>query len=287
MRRLARWAAYLLGAAGLLALVAWAAIRLLSDRELGRRYEVQALNLIALTDSTSLTEGERLARIRGCPGCHGARLQGTVPFDLPRVARLVAPALPRLARENPAVAFDRAVRRGVGRSGRGLVAMPSEMFQHLTDRDVELIFSWVRSLEAGPDTLPGHEIRILGRLGLVLGEFKTAPRLMAEETERVPAPVPGDILSLGRYLAKTSCTECHGLNLQGSGVATPGLAIVAGYSAEEFRHLMRTGLAKGGRELRLMTEMGRGRFTHLTDPEVAALYAFLRRIPAGSPGSQP
>ena len=42
------------------------------------------------SDDASIAEGERLARVRGCLGCHCDRLQGTVFFDEPGVAKLTA-----------------------------------------------------------------------------------------------------------------------------------------------------------------------------------------------------
>jgi len=78
----------------------------------------------------------------------------------------------------------------------------------------------------------------------------------------------------GAYLARTSCTECHGLDLRGSDPA-PDLRIAAAYSLEAFRGLMRSGKALGNRELPLMSSVARERFTHFTDRELRELYAFL------------
>ncbi len=52
--------------------------------------------------------------------------------------------------------------------------------------------------------------------------------------------------------------------------------LVAGaYTRNQARHLMRTGQPPGGRRLRLMGEVARGRFAHLTDREVDAIYDYL------------
>ena len=42
-----------------------------------------------------------------------------------------------------------------------------------------------------------------------------------------------------------------------------------------FRRLLSEGVALGGRHVGLMSQVGRSRFAHLTDDEVAALKAFL------------
>jgi len=53
---------------------------------------------------------------------------------------------------------------------------------------------------------------------------------------------------------------------------------MAAYSPEAFRELMRTGTAVGGRTLGVMTTQSRNNLSHLTDAEIAALYAFLRPL---------
>jgi mono/diheme cytochrome c family protein len=48
-----------------------------------------------------------------------------------------------------------------------------------------------------------------------------------------------DPLSVGRYLALTSCTECHGMDLRGHPPESPDLRIAAAFSPEAFTELMR------------------------------------------------
>jgi hypothetical protein len=49
--------------------------------------------------------------------------------------------------------------------------------------------------------------------------------------------------------------------------------------AEAFAQLMRTGVALGGRNLRVMSAMARDNLSHLTDSETAALYSYLHSLP--------
>jgi len=79
-------------------------------------------------------------------------------------------------------------------------------------------------------------------------------------------PQDPDSTAPGAYLARTSCTECHGLNLRG-GDQAPDLRIAAGYSFDTFMELMWHGKALGNRELPLMSQVARGRFRHFTDQE--------------------
>jgi len=52
-------------------------------------------------------------------------------------------------------------------------------------------------------------------------------------------------------------------------------AIVPAYSLTDFRTLLSTGIAVGGRKLGLMTEMSQSALKYLSDDEVAAVYAYL------------
>ena len=95
---------------------------------------------------------------------------------------------------------------------------------------------------------------------------------------RLPA-LPDDPEAYGKYIAMTTCPECHGPDLRGwPDDNVPSLAIVAAYSLEDFTTLLRTGEPIGGRELDLMAEAAIKGFSHFTDSEIAALYAYLRTL---------
>jgi cytochrome c553 len=77
----------------------------------------------------------------------------------------------------------------------------------------------------------------------------------------------------------TACTECHGANLQGwPFLGSPSLAAAAAYSPQNFAHLMRTGFGLGDRDLGLMTEVGKERFSSFTEDEVTAIHAYLQEF---------
>ena len=293
MRRLLRWLGF--AAAGLAAVAIVAALVLygLSERALRRTFALpsaaaaRTFTAALPTDSTSLAEGRRLATIRGCyEGCHGMGISGGVFIDEPILARLVAPDLTAAARRYSNAELERIIRWGVRPNGRSVVGMPSEMYHGLSDADLARILALIRSTP--PANGPGPSVMVgpLGRLGLVLGKYHPAAVLALRITAAAPleAPAAEDSLALGRYLAQTSCTECHGLDLRG-GDGTPALAIAAAYGSEEFRHFFRTGQAKGGRELALMSKVARSRFSYFMDGEVRALHAYLRTLPRQSAAS--
>lgn len=280
MRRVLRWLAYGLGGVAALAVLAVLVLYALSERLLRRTYTTpQSSGAFTVpTDSAAVAEGRRLAIVRGCNGCHGTGLEGRVLVDEPLLGRLVAPNLTSAARRYSDAELERLIRYGVRPDGRSLLAMPSEMFRPLSDEDLGRIVAFLRSVP--PAEGPGLSLRIgpIGRLGLLSGRFQPAAVLAMGDTAVPPrvAP-PGDSVAFGRYLALTSCSECHGADLLGD-ATTPSLAVAAAYTPAEFHTFLRTGEAKGGRELRLMSDMARRRFSQLRDAEVEMLHRYLRTL---------
>ena len=281
MRRALKWAAYGVGGALVLVLFAVAALYGRGTLILEKKWDVAGIDIPVPSDSASIAHGQHIAKSRGCLGCHNELAQGHVFFDEPGIARIVAPNIARLARQYSTVEFERVVRHGVRPDGMGVAIMPSEMFASLSDADVGSVIAYLRSLTPVKDSFPPREVRFMGRIGLATGKFNLAPQLIQRSRIDRAAPAPGDTIALGRYVAQTSCTECHGMDLRGASVedvATPNLVVAAAYSREQFTHLMRTGEPVSGRKLGLMAQAATERFAHFTDEEVAALHSYLKTL---------
>ncbi|HVT38573.1 MAG TPA: c-type cytochrome [Gemmatimonadaceae bacterium] len=201
------------------------------------------------TDSESIAEGKRLAQLRGCSGgCHGTVTEGHVFFDDFLLGRLVAPNLTIAVREYSAPELARIIRRGVRPNGRSVVGMPSAILSQLNDEDLGRIIAYLRSVP--PATGPARRLSPgpAGRLRFASGQsVLTTAGVRRAEALSDSFPRAGDPNAQGAYLARTVCTECHGLNLAGRN-GRPDLRIAAGYTFEQFSHLMRTGEALGNRE---------------------------------------
>jgi len=244
-----------------------------SEYRLRQKFEVAASAIDVPTDSAGLARGKHVFETRGCEGCHGEGLAGEVFLDEPMLARLVAPNVVRAIKgySNPDLA--RLLRHGVRPNGTGVAVMPSSVFYHLDDADLAGLIAYLRTLpDKGSDTLPATSLRLLARVGLVMGQYKLEPVDITHDAPR--APNGPDPAARGQYLAKSTCSECHGQQLEGS-EETPALSIVAGYSQAEFARLMREGVPRDGRKLALMGDVARSRFVHFSDEEVGALYAYL------------
>ena len=155
--------------------------------------------------------------------------------------------------------------------------MPSGMFAALTDQDLGAIVSYLRSLPVREGPTRSVRLGPLAHLAFALGRLLPA----AEEAQRAAKltksyPAPNDPDWTGAYLARTACSECHGLDLRGDASGKPpDLKIAGSYSLDAFNHLMRTGKAPGEREIGLMSRVARGRFSHFTDAEIASLHRYL------------
>ena len=85
--------------------------------------------------------------------------------------------------------------------------------------------------------------------------------------------------SSGEHLAYTvGCVNCHHQTDKHI-INAPPLVIVKAYSLPEFRKLLKTGITKVGRDMAtegsVMGFVAKEQFSHFTDAEVSALYAYL------------
>lgn len=283
------------GAGGLVALLLLGvgAIYVLSAIELGRRYEVPpaARTLPARAGTAreaSAARGAHLARLFGCTDCHGEDLGGSVFVDDPMFGRLVAPNLTRLRETFSDADFERAVRHGIKPDGTSLLpGMPAASFAHMSDRDLRAVVAFVRSVPRVQDSLPSSRLALPMRAMLVFGQIHLTAAAIDDATPPRSSVDADDPVALGEYLARSACTECHGQDLRGQErfLVTPSLAVVAGYTPEQFRRFLRTGKALGGRELELMSPVARGRFSAFTDREIDALHAYLSTLARPEPTS--
>lgn len=273
-RRILNWAGYAFAGLAVLAAALAAVVYALTEARLERHYEYAVRTVEVPTDAASIARGEKVARTRGCLGCHGKDAEGRYFVDIPWVARLPAPNLTRLAQEWTVPELDRSIRQGLRENGRSVFGMPSAMYQHLADEDFGALVAYLRSLPKSTNDPQGRFVGLPARALILKGEL--APEREAYAEFIAARPDPGDAIEHGKYLAQTTCSECHGPNLHGwAAEAAPSLVIVAGYSLEAFQHLMTHGESSGGRPLGLMTNVAIGRFAHFTPEEVAAMHAYL------------
>ena len=281
MKTLTRWLVRILGGIVVLLVVALGVIYVLSERAMGAKYPFHEVALAPPTDSASLARGEHLARL-SCYGCHGDSLRGRVMFDVPGVARLVAPnAMEKLANYTDAE-FAGFMRYGVRKDGSSVFVMPPGGFWHMSDADLSALIAYVRRQPtAATPTLPARSFRPLGRMGVAMGQFPNAFQERDTTGERIGADPAYLTTRQGEYFARMICTGCHGSRLTGDPqTPSPSIALAAGYSLPQLTTLLRTGTPRDpATKLTLMAEVAKSDLHLLTDAEIAAVHGYLASLP--------
>jgi mono/diheme cytochrome c family protein len=280
MKTLNRWIRRLLIGLGVLAgllVLTWGALYFYTEHEM----QGTELPVVATLPKGDAAAGKRLAKIQGCSGCHGAQLQGDVLAEIPNVVRLIAPNLTRARDRYDQAAFLRLMRAGTKADGRLALVMPNKAHQRLTDQQLADLEAFMRSVPAVDDQLPPSKIYPLARIGIVTGEYNL-DEMRADTPESAVVLADRTQTNRVRHFVQTTCSECHGLDMQGDAKEeVPPLFIARAYSDEQFLRLMHEGKTLAGTDTAsgFMSEVARSRFSGLTAQEVAAMKAFLGQPP--------
>src|SRR5215216_4684686 len=256
-------------------------------------YDVPVETISIPTDQASTARGEHIATIRICKECHSDNWSGQSD-SVPGLITLAIPNLTTGAGGVGATNTDedwvRAIRHGVGQDGRGLVLMPSSIWYHLSDEDLGALIAYLKSLPPVDNELPLTDLGPLGRVMLTLGQLppEINPNVLVIDHDgpRPSAPEPGVTVEYGRYLG-TTCTLCHGTNLNGQTVREGPNVYVAlnltrggemkGWSEAQFITTMRTGVTPSGHKLTAF--MPWKYFGQMTDDELKAVWMYLQSLP--------
>ena len=185
----------------------------------------------------------------------------------------------------------RAIREGIGHDGRALFPfMPYPKFRSMSDEDLASVIVYLRSLPPVRNPLPATEIAF------------PVNYLIRSEPEPITAPVngpdPANQVKRGEYLATLSgCAVCHtaqergqpvgGMELGGGFVMrgpwgevttaniTPDASGISYYNEALFIETMRTGYVKARK---LSSIMPFGLYSHMSDDDLKAIYAYLRSV---------
>ncbi len=283
-----------------LLIVAAGTIYGVTEMWLGENFQVVVQPVTIPTDAAAVAEGRGLAVTRGCVDCHDQDLGGRAVVDDPAVGTFYASNLTfgkgGVASRYDDVAWQRAIRHGVGADGRPLVLMPSREYFPMGDADLGRLIAYVTSVPP-VDRLPEPtSIGPLGRLLLAIGEVTLAARAIDHTASRPPAPPPGPTLDYGAYLA-VGCTGCHGETFSGGRIPgappewppasniTPDMASGIGkWREEDFEKAMRQGARPDGSTIDPV--MPWQQFAEFSDDEIESLWRYLRTVPAKAHGDR-
>ncbi len=291
MRRALKWMGMSAGGLVVLIVVALAAVYALSSRAMARTYAIAPAALAVPSDSASIQRGRHLAvAINQCANCHGDNLAGKPFVDNPLMGRIYSSNLTRgnggIGGSYTDADFVRAIRHGVGRDNRALLAMPADAFFHMNDADLASVIAYVKSVAPVDAVVPEKRVGALARALYLATDFPLVPAEAVPHDDPRASPVPaGATTEYGGYLATIGgCKSCHLPDLNG-GVPVEGNVITANltptglgkWTESDFRKAMRTGIRPDGRVL--SAAMPWPYMRQMTDEELGALWLYLRSLP--------
>jgi cytochrome c553 len=267
---------------------------LAAGRALEATYAVADPPLTIATDAATLDRGSHLFTQLGCADCHGQHGEGHLLADAPPF-KLIGPNITptRLAGRYDADRIAAAVRHGVDPMGRPLRVMPARDFHNLSDADTAALVAHIQRLPPSDNDPGAFELKPLGRILFGLGQL---PLLAAAEIDHAPrarsAPPVGPTAEYGEYLAQR-CVGCHREDFSGGHVPgtppdfkdaqnlTPHPQALGAWTAADFQAALRTGKRPDGSDIDAF--MPWQAYRSMSDDEIAALYAYLRTVPAKAP----
>jgi len=297
IRKILKWIGIVLGSLIGLLVLAFAVLYLIGSvkwNKMHGKYDVPVETIPIPTDQASLVRGEHIATIRMCRQCHLENLSGQTagaPILVTLSVPNLTPGAGGIGATNTDEDWVRAIRHGVGQDGRGLVLMPSRVWYYLSDEDLGALIAYLKSLPPVDNKQTKTDLGSLGRVMLTLGQLppEIEPNVLVIDHDgpRPVAPQPSLTVEYGKYLA-TTCTLCHGENLNGQTNREDGNVYVAPnltpggemgfWSEEQFITTLRTGVTPGGHKLNDF--MPWKYLGQMTDDELKAVWLYLQSLPA-------
>lgn len=291
MNRYLKWAGISIGSLLGLMIVVVLALMLVGSSSFYRTYEIQVNPVNVPTDTANIERGKHFVEAIGlCQECHGNDLAGEIFIDDPVFAKIVASNLTSgtggIGRSYSDVDYVRAIRHGVGKDGKGLPIMPSEVFNKISDEDLGAIIAYLKSLPPVDNELPESKPGPIGRIVVLMDPSIFPVKLIDHTAPRPPAPIRGVTEQYGEYLAEV-CTVCHGKNLGGAqppdekSPRAPNLTSggpLGAWSEADFINTLRTGVTPEGNFLN-PEFMFWNHFRLMTDDEIKALWLYLSSLP--------
>jgi cytochrome c553 len=241
----------------------------------GRRQLAVVPEVVNVPAGGDAMEGERLASILGCKGCHGPDLGGDDEcYERPGKYRLTCPNLTAAREQYTDRDLVILLRHGRKVDGALVDFMPWDMYAQLSEGDLANLIAFLRAAPfVDKPVLADSDYSLGVRWQMLRGQYPLVNDLAGYDKTPLEGPA-----ERGRYLASVSCPECHAPNLRGyDGDIAPSLAVAKAYPPEAFAKLMSEGitLAGGKSATGMMTAVARDRFSHFTPDEIIALKTYL------------
>jgi mono/diheme cytochrome c family protein len=243
------------------------------------------------SDSESIARGKHLVEaVAVCTICHGENLGGKLAFQDSFLGRGYTANLTSgrggVGRTYSDADWVRSIRYGVRPNGRGIIFMPSDYFNRITDADLGAMIAYLKSLAPVDNDRTAVEINFAARMLIDLGMFGDVVRAARIDFHAARPPSPSDP---GAYLvALGGCTFCHGPDLTGGQGPEPGApggpdltasGPLSRWSLANFVATMRNGVDPTGHPIKpkYMPWLG---YRNMTDDELRSIWLYLKTLPA-------
>ena len=250
--------------------------------------------------------GEYLSKAAGCLGCHTEEKKDAVPYAGGRVLKTPFGSFfgPNITPHKEAgigawseADFVRAMREGRRADGANLFpAFPYPSFTKMSDADLRDLWAYLRSLPANATPSRPHELGFLYRWRFLVTVWKW---FFFNPGPLVADAAKSAVLNRGAYLVQAlgHCGECHtprnflggpkksrflaGAKVEGSSASNLTPTRLKKYGDGELKELLKTGITEDGDVLaESMSEVVRNTTSQLTAPDLDAMVAYLRSLPA-------
>ncbi len=289
MVKILKWLGIVLGGLVAAVVILVVVLLLLGGRRVNKEYDIDVAAVTVSNDAGTIARGKHYVETLGlCQECHGEKLEGDILEDDPVFGKLVPSNLTSgVGGSYTDIDYVRAIRHGVGPTGKPLVLMPSEFFNRISDADLGAIIAYLKSLAPVDNDVPKTKLGPLGRVITLLDETLVPAGMIDHEAMRPQDVAPAVSVEYGEYLAIV-CTVCHGDNYAGGSVPGEGSDVplapnlipkdaLSSWSGEDFASVIRTGTTPAGKKLdsEFMPWL---RFLALTDDELEAIWLYLSSL---------
>ena len=288
MRRVLKVAGIVFGMLVMLVLFGLLSIYLISEQRLNKTYDVPVEVIDIPSGAAAVDRGRHLVMaVALCTDCHGKNLSGEYFDDGPLVGRISIKNLTSGRGGIGSTMTDedwvRAIRYGVGKDGKSLIDMPTNLYYKFSDEDLGAMIAYLKTLPRVDNELPPKYIGLLTRIFILRMPTMLSATTVDHTGPRPPAPEPGPTAAYGEYLANV-CKQCHGENLSGNNQPGAGFNLTPGgdladWSEIDFFVAMRTGLTPEGKKLDPEL-MPWDQLRMMSDEELRAIWLYLQSVPA-------
>jgi len=292
MKKVFKWIGIVLGALVGLILVTALALFLIGNARLNKTYDFPPSNLTIPTDAASIARGQHIAETL-CEGCHGADLSGINNWFAGGPLGTIDSA--NLTSGNGGVGqtftdedFVGAIRHGIDSNGKATFMPAVVSTAYLSDEDLAAVIAYVKSVPPVDHVTYGKQFTPLAKILFAAGMLPAFPVEVVSHDPHVNAPTPGVTAEYGSYLVNThDCHVCHGQNMNGGEFPDPTVKLITpnltqggelkAWTETDFVNTIKTGVTPYGHQL--SDNMPWKEFSHMTDDELKAIWAYLQSLP--------